>query len=144
MVRPGAGTAAVQSRHAKAVENRDHLWGIAPLTGGDQHGQRPQTALTSQVNLRCQAAARTAQRLVGAVLSGPGALARFPWRLLACADGVLMSTPHCGVHTHHGPVDPAIRVGLGLDGPDDPLPSAIRGPPPVPVVTGLPAPEPRQ
>jgi hypothetical protein len=86
--------------------------GHHPLTGGDQHGQRPQTTLTGQVNLRCQAAARTAQRLVGAVLSGPGALAVLLRRLLAWAGGVLMSTAHSGVHTHHGPVDPAVSVGI--------------------------------
>jgi hypothetical protein len=65
-----------------------------------------------------QAAARTAQRLIGAVLSGSAALAGFPRRLLACIGGVLMSTAHSGVHTHHGPVDPAVS-GDGDDASSD-------------------------
>jgi hypothetical protein len=67
-----------------------------------------------------------------------------PYRAASKPVGLppLLCAAHRGVHTHHGPVDPAVRVGTRLDGPDDPLPSAIRGPAPVPVVTGLPAPEP--
>lgn len=90
--------AARRPGHANAFlgrdQDRDHLWAIAPLPWRDQQGQRPQPALTGQMDFRRQPASRTAEGFVWTVLGCPDALAGLSWRLLACADRVLVSTAH--------------------------------------------------
>lgn len=51
---------------------------------------------------------------------------------------MLMSAARRGIDADHAPVDPAFGIGVGLDGPQDLLPCAVRRPPAMTVVNRLP------
>jgi hypothetical protein len=104
---------------------------LVALAGGDQHGQRPPTAIAGQMQLGGQPAAATAQRLVniGGIL-GSG---RSPF---SSASGVLVSAHDRGIDDL--PVDLAdgIRAGLGVG--QQSLPDAVSLPAAEPLRAGLP------
>jgi len=84
VVRPGAGMSAGPG-NADAFEDRDELWGVAPLARRDQQGRRASAAFTGQVDPAGQSAPGASESLVGAVLPGRrsffgtrGALRRAP------------------------------------------------------------------
>lgn len=54
---------------------------------------------------------------------------------------MLMSAAGRGIDADHGPVDVVLGIGVGLDGPQDSLPRAVRRPPSMTVVNRLPATE---
>jgi hypothetical protein len=54
---------------------------------------------------------------------------------------VLMSAAGRGIDADHAPVDPALGIGVGLDGQQDSLPRAVRRPPAMTVVDRLPTTE---
>lgn len=55
---------------ADTFEDRDELWGIAPLAWCDEQGQGAASAFTGEVDLGGQAAPGPSEPLVGAVMPG--------------------------------------------------------------------------
>lgn len=133
---------AFRTRYPDAFKERDQLWSVAPLAGCDHKRERTTSALTGQVDLAGQSAPGASQGFVGAVLPRPAPPAGDPRRVCAGTCCMLMGAAGGGVHADHAPVDPACRIGVGLDGPQDLLPCAVRRPASMPVVQPLPLPEP--
>ena len=76
------------------------------------------------------------------MLNRPAASSRNTRHGGAGVCGMPMGAAGGRVHADRAPVDPAFSIGIGLDGPQDPLPRAVRRPPAMPVVHCLPPPEP--
>jgi hypothetical protein len=55
---------STRARDSNGVQQRAQLGALMALTGGDQHPQRPATAIAGQVDLGREPAAATSQRLV--------------------------------------------------------------------------------
>ncbi len=125
-----------------AFEDGDQLRAVAPLARREREGQRMETALPSKVNLASQAAPRPADPFVRAVLPGRESSLRDPLRSARRSSGVLVNPARGGIHAHHAPVDPPPGVDVGLNGLKDPSPGAVRRPPTMSLIHGLPAPEP--
>lgn len=99
---------------------------ITPLSRRDDDGEGTSASVASQVDLAGQPAPGPAEALVVAVLERLAASTRNAWWALAGTGGVLVSPAGCRVNTNHGPVDPAFRVGFGLEGSQESVPGAIR------------------
>lgn len=112
-------------RNPDLFQYGDQLWGIAPLAGSDDEGEGSTFALTRQMNLAGQAAFGTAQGLVGPVRDRRASSAGDSRRAGVSTSRVLVGPAGGGVHADHAPVDQALGVGVGLDGPQDPLPRAV-------------------
>jgi hypothetical protein len=65
-------------------------------------------------------------------------LFRHPRRSPARSRRMLMTPARRGVQAHHRPVDTALGISVDQHGREDLVPRAIRRPPPVPLVDGLP------
>jgi hypothetical protein len=130
------------ARDTDAFEDRNQLRGITPLAWCDDERERPPAALTGQMNLAGQPATRTTQGLIRTMLNRSAASSRDTRRVSTGARSVLVGAAGGRVHVDHAPVDPAFRISIRLDGPQDPFPRAIRRPPAMPVMHGLPLPEP--
>lgn len=100
------------------------------MTAGDTHLHRPDGSCRS-----VRPGSVRVPRRDGAV---GGASSRHSRRFLARSGGVLVGATGGGIHARHGPVDAACRVGVGLDGPQDLVPRAVRRPASVSFVYGLP------
>lgn len=142
MVRPRVRMPTAHSRYSNALQDRDHLRRVTPLPRRDQEGKGPQTALTNQVNLRGESTPGTPQSLVITVPARSRASARDARGPAAGAACMLVSAAHRRVHAGHAPVDSPFGIRTGLHSLQDSLPRAVRRPSAVPVVHGLPFPEP--
>lgn len=111
-------------RNPDLFQYGDQLWGISPLAGSDDEGERATSTLTP--NESC----RSGRLWNGQCLVGP-----MPDRRTSSAGDsrwagvstsrVLVGPARGGVHADHAPVDQALGIGVGLDGPQDPLPRAV-------------------
>ena len=96
------------------------------------------------MNLRGQPSPGAAQPFVVPMMSGPTPPTGDPRRLLSCPGRVLVRPADRRVHPRHRPVETALDIGVGLDGPQDPVPRAVRRPPAMPVMHRLPVAEPHR
>ncbi len=134
MAGPGARSSTSLPGHADLFQDGNHLRCVPPLAGRDDKPERAAPAFPGKVDLACEPASRVSQGLIGTVtLRAPA-----PTRDLGGAGGgagrVLMSAAGRGIDADHAPVDPALGIGVGLDGTQDSLPRAVRRPPAMTVV----------
>src|SRR3954452_22552231 len=102
-----------------ATDQGAHLPAVVNLTAGQCEGDRLAVALTAQVDLGGEAAARAAQRLVLGV------------RFTACfarPGGMLVSAHDRAVQEMHLPADPPLGIGQGLQRLQHVLPYARPAP----------------
>ncbi len=126
MIGARARMTAGRTRDTDALEDGDQLRGIAPPAWCDDDRERTSAALTGQMDLAGQPAAGTSQGLIRMMLNRSAASSRDTRRGGAGACGVLMGTAGGRVHADHAPVNAALRAGIGLDGPQNPIPCAVR------------------
>lgn len=135
----GSGIGSAVEAAVASTQDGNHLRCVTPLAGRDDKLKRADPTLPGKVDLACEPAWRASQGLIGTVTCR----APTPTRDLRDTGGgagrVLMSATGRGIDTDHAPVDPALCIGVGLDGPQDSLPRAIRRPPAMTVVDRLPA-----
>lgn len=140
MVGPSARSSTSLPGHADLFEDGNHLRCVPPtLAGRDDEPERAAPAFSREVDLACEPASRASQGLVGTVACGAPAST---WDLRGAGGGasrVLMSAAGRGIDTDHAPVDPALGIGVGLDGPQDSLPRSVCRPASMTVVDCLPA-----
>lgn len=141
MVGTGAWPSTIPPGHTDLFQHGDHLRCISPLAGRDDEPERATPALSGKVDLACEATSRASQGLIGAVPRQAPAPSRDLRGAGGGASRVLVSAAGRGIDANHAPVDPALGIGVGLDGPQDLLPRAVRRPPSMPVVSRLPTTE---
>lgn len=112
-----------------------------PLAGRDDKPERATPAFPGKVDLACEPASRASQGLIGTVTRRALAPTRDLRGTRGGASRVLMSAAGRGIDADHAPVDPALGIGVGLDGPQDSLPRTVRRPPAMTVVARLPVAE---
>lgn len=141
MVGPSARSSTSLPGHTDLFQDGNHLRCVPPLAGRDDKPERATPTFPSKVDLAREPASRASQGLIGTVTLQ----ARAPTRDFRGTGGgtsrVLMSAAGRGIDADHAPVDPALGIGVGLDGPQDPLPRAVRRPPAMTIVNRLPATE---
>src|SRR3954462_4057072 len=137
MVGPSARSSTSLPGHTDLFQDGNHLRCVPPLAGRDDKPERATPTFPSKVDLAREPASRASQGLIGTVTRRAPA----PTRDLRGTGGgtsrVLMSAAGRGIDADHAPVDPALGIGVGLDGPQDPLPRAVRRPPAMTVVHRL-------
>lgn len=112
-----------------------------PLAGRDDKPERATPTFPSKVDLAREPASRASQGLIGTVTRRAPAPTREFRGTGGGTSRVLMSAAGRGIDADHAPVDPALGIGVGLDGQQDPLPCAVRRPPAMTIVNRLPVTE---
>lgn len=145
---PACGAARPGPGNPDLLQHRREPGAVGPLPRCDDQGQRAAAAVRAQVDLACEAAARTPQALVSCTTSTSRStrLCRgvSSWCSTASSPGagrVLVRAHDGGIH-RDVPVDLADRVGCCLELLQQSLPGAVRRPEPMALVDRLPRPEP--
>lgn len=107
--------------HADLLQDGNHLRCIPPLAGRDDKPERATPAFPGKVDLACESASRAPQGLIGTMTCRAPAPTRDLRGPLGGTSRVLMSATGRGIDADRAPVDPALGIGVGLDGPQDPL-----------------------
>ena len=129
MFGPSARSSTSLSGHTDLFQDGNHLCCVPPLTGRDDKPERATPTLSGKVDLAREPASRASQGLIGTMTRR----APEPTQNLRSTSGgagrVLMSAAGRGIDADHAPVDPALSIGVGLDGPAGSTTTPTRTPP---------------
>lgn len=117
MVGPSARSSTSLPGHTDLFQDGSHLRCVPPLAGRDDKPERAAPTFPSKVDLAREPASLASQGPIGTVTRRAPASPRDLRGTGEGASRVLMSAAGRSIDADHAPADPALGIGVGLDGP---------------------------